>query len=74
MNSLGIRETDDLGKYMGFPLHKGRVSKQEYAFTVDKIRAKLTGWKAGLLSHVGRLILIKAVMKTIPSYYMQGRK
>lgn len=30
---------DDLGLYLGFPIHKGRVSARSFNFVVDKVRA-----------------------------------
>ncbi|XP_022723781.1 uncharacterized protein LOC111280610 [Durio zibethinus] len=39
-NLLGINETLDLGRYLGFPIHKRRVSKNDYAFIVNKVKAK----------------------------------
>ncbi|XP_022740750.1 uncharacterized protein LOC111292571 [Durio zibethinus] len=39
-NLLGINETLDLERYLSFPIHKGRVSKNDYAFIINKVRAK----------------------------------
>lgn len=40
-NALRIRETLNLGKYLGFRMHMKRVTKHDYEFIVDKIRNKL---------------------------------
>lgn len=41
-NILGYRRALDLGKYLGVPLHHGRVSKQNYQFVIDKIKQRLS--------------------------------
>ncbi|KAJ4799769.1 RNA-directed DNA polymerase (reverse transcriptase)-related family protein [Rhynchospora pubera] len=37
---------------------------------LEKIKAKLSGWKSNMLSHAGRLVMIKSVLMTMPVYYM----
>ncbi|KAJ4788160.1 RNA-directed DNA polymerase (reverse transcriptase)-related family protein [Rhynchospora pubera] len=34
------------------------------------MKEKLAGWKSNMLSHAGRLVLIKSVLMTMPVYYM----
>ena len=69
---LGIQATSCLGKYLGFPLrHKG-AGRNQYSFIVERMIAKLSGWKTKFLSCAGRLVLVKSVMEAIPSYVMQG--
>jgi hypothetical protein len=36
----------------------------------DKLFGKFSGWKMHLLSHPGRLVLLKSVFASIPVYYM----
>ena len=68
---LGINETSNLGKYLGFPiLHKGR-RRNDFQFVVERVQAKLAGWKTKCLSPACRLVLIKAAMTAIPEYTMQ---
>ena len=38
---------------------------------LDKVKSKLFGWKANLLSMAGRSVLIQAASSTISSYVMQ---
>ena len=67
---LGFRSTPTLGKYLGFPIkHKG--SPQDFGFIIDQIQSKLAGWKANLLSFVGRTMLTQSETSTIPNYTMQ---
>ena len=69
---LGIRETNNIGKYLGFPLKHRGVPRNPYNFIVERVMNKLAGWKAKYLSFVGRVVLIKSVMSTIPNHVMQG--
>ena len=39
---------------------------------LDKVKSKLVGWKANLLSMVGRVVLIQASSLAIPAYIMQS--
>ena len=57
-STLGFQATNCLGKYIGFPIkHRGR-SNQDFNFILDKVKKKLAGWKANLLSLAGRVVLI----------------
>lgn len=53
-HQLGIIETNNLGKYLGFPLrHKGR-NRNKFQFVIDRVQAKLAGWKTHCLSPAGK--------------------
>ncbi|GKV06468.1 hypothetical protein SLEP1_g18364 [Rubroshorea leprosula] len=65
-------ETLFLGKYLGFPISSRKIKKFDCGFIVDKVRSKLTGWKANMLSLAGRATLVSSVLASIPNYYMQG--
>ena len=68
--TLGFRSTPNIGKYLGFPIkHAG--SPQDFGHILDRIKSKLAGWKANLLSFAGRVVLTKSVTSTIPNYTMQ---
>ena len=74
VNQIGIGETHNLGKYLGFPIiHKGR-RWNEFHFVVERVQTKLAGWKSKCLSLAGRLVLIKAAVSSIPEYNMQCYK
>ena len=68
---LGFASTPELGKYLGIPIKHGSTSSQDYNFILDGMKQKLAGWKANLLSMVGRAVLIQASTTAIPSYVMQ---
>jgi len=41
--------TSNLGKYSGFKLHHGRVTKQDFDEVTDMVVFKLASWKCRLL-------------------------
>ena len=55
---LGFRATPNLGKYLSFPLKHLGSGGQNFGFVLDRVKKKLAGWKANLLSMVGRMVLI----------------
>ena len=71
-NLLGFIPTSNLGKYLGFPLKHPGNRKQDFSFVLDRVKKKLAGWKANLLSMVGRMVLIQSSSSTILAYVMQS--
>ena len=70
-STLGFSSTTNLGKYLGFPLKHSRASRHDFDYVLDRVKKKLAGWKANLLSMAGRMVLIHASSSTIPNYVMQ---
>lgn len=68
---LGFSSTPNLGKYLGFPIRHQRSSSQDFNFVLERVKQKLAGWKANLLSLAGRIVLVQASSSTIPTYIMQ---
>ena len=68
---LGFVSTPNLGKYLGIPIKHPNSSSQDYDFILDRVKGKLAGWKANLLSLAGRAVLVQSSTETIPSYAMQ---
>ena len=50
---LGFQSTPNLGRYLGFPMKHRRASNQDFNFVLEKVKKKLVGWKANLLSMAG---------------------
>ena len=71
---LGFQQTECLGKYLGFPIKHKAGSNQDFNFVLDKVKSKLAGWKANLLSMVGRMVLVQASSSSIPAYVMQSNQ
>ena len=68
---LGFVSTLNLGKYLGIPIKHLGSSSQDYNFVLDRVKQKLAGWKANLLSMAGRNVLIQVSLATISTYVMQ---
>ena len=68
---LGFASTPSLGKYLGIPIKHPGSSSQDFNFILDRVKNKLAGWKANLLSLAGRAVLIQASLAAIPAYVMQ---
>lgn len=69
---LGIQITSDLGVYLGAPMIHQRASAQSYKFVLDRMRKKLSGWKATSLSFAGRITLAQSSLANIPGYVLQS--
>lgn len=58
-------------KYLGILVtQEGGGRDLSHKQLLEKVQEKLVGWKANLLSHAGRLTLIKSVLLSLPVYYM----
>ena len=68
---LGFQSTPNLSKYLGVPIKHLGSSSQDFNFVLERVKQKLAGWKANLLSLAGRSALVKHVSSTIPNYVMQ---
>ncbi|KAK3198663.1 hypothetical protein Dsin_022078 [Dipteronia sinensis] len=56
--------------YLGLPLRGRPCSTLFWAELVQRIGNRLAPWKRMFLNKGGRLVLIKAIMSSIPNYYM----
>lgn len=67
---FGVKCVDKPGIYLGanmdFSLRKGSL----FSKVLDRVGAKLSSWKAPLLSFSSRLVLAKHALLTIPSYLL----
>lgn len=67
---LGMRMIDKHSKYLGVPIAWGRSKKEIVYRIVDRVTKKWSGWKENFLSNAGKEILLKLVIKVIPTYIM----
>lgn len=61
-----------LGKYLSFSLKQPNSNSRDFDFIVERVQAKLVGWKWHLLSFASKVVLAHSVLTTIPSYVMQN--
>ena len=69
-NILGFASTPSLGKYLGLPIKHTGTSSHDFNYILERVKQKLAGWKANMLSLAGRAVLIQASSASIPSYVM----
>lgn len=66
----GIKGMKELGKYLGMPELQKRINKETFGEVIEKVSAKLAGWKRKFLSLAGRITLTKSVLSAIPVHTM----
>ena len=59
-------------RYLGLPLTNHRLKTKDWQPVVEKVEKRLGGWRGRLLFRGGRLILVKAVLSAIPTYFMSA--
>ncbi|KAJ4799714.1 RNA-directed DNA polymerase (reverse transcriptase)-related family protein [Rhynchospora pubera] len=57
-------------RYLGALLTKNNSGRRTGNMLLERLKAKLTGWRSDMLSHAGRLVLIKSVLLSIPLFFM----
>ena len=68
---MGMTSTNNLGRYLGFPLLTQGRPGDAYNFIVERVQNKLASWRTKLLSRDGKLVLVKSVAAPITEYFMQ---
>ena len=66
-----IQFTSNLGNYLGFQIHHGRIKKEDFSSIMERVSSKLASWKWRLLNKPGRVTLANSVLTAIPAYSMQ---
>ena len=67
-NSLRVNLVQQPSKYLGVHLKLRGNRIADFQFLIDKLQAKLQGWKMKLLSQAGRTTLIASVLQSLPLY------
>ena len=55
-------------EYLGVPIFKGKPKVSHLQPIADKIKSKLSNWKASLLSMAGRVQLVRSVIQSMLTY------
>ncbi|XP_042521331.1 uncharacterized protein LOC122094799 [Macadamia integrifolia] len=66
LDELNITTCSFPTKYLGVQIFQSRVKREPLFPVMDKIKAKLAGWKGKLLSMAGRVELVKSVISGMP--------
>lgn len=59
---MGFNAIEDLGKYLELPIFHKKVGFDTFKFVIDKVKHRLSTWKAITLSFLGRVTLAKSVV------------
>ena len=55
-------------KYLGIPIFKTTLKASSWLLLINKIKNRINTWGATWLNPIGKVILIKSVLSTIPIY------
>lgn len=67
---LGVHVVEKLDKYLGMPSVVGKSKSQIFSVIRERIWKRINGWGEKTISRVGKEVLIKAVLQSIPTYIM----
>jgi len=62
---------NNLGKYLGDPIFKGRPKTKTFSELVNKTAGKLQNWKTKYISKARRVALIQANIESMPAHTIQ---
>jgi hypothetical protein len=57
-------------KYLGLPAMIGMDKSECFRHLVDRVIARISGWKKKMMSLAGKEVLIKAIAQAIPVFAM----
>ncbi|XP_078151441.1 uncharacterized protein LOC144546765 [Carex rostrata] len=64
---LSVPQDSACEKYLGAMIG---TNVSSYNFLLEKFSSRLQAWQGRLLSHAGRVVVIKSVLQSLPIYYM----
>lgn len=67
---LGVHNDISESKYLGLPSSVGRSKKRVFGYLKEKVCKRIQSWRAKAISRAGKVVLIKNVAQSIPSYCM----
>ncbi|GAA0170509.1 reverse transcriptase [Lithospermum erythrorhizon] len=60
--------------YLGIPIYKGKKQVILFDALLDRIKKTISSWEHRFLSYGGKIVLIQAVLSSLPLYYLQVLK
>lgn len=70
LQGFGGRTVEFPITYLGLPISTTRLCIVHLQFMLDRIKARLAGWKGRLMSIAGRRVLIRCVLSALPTFSM----
>ena len=56
-------------QYLGLPMKKNKMSRQDWQLVIEKVERRMEGWQATPLSRGGQLVLLRSILVAIPIFY-----
>lgn len=56
--------------YLDLPLEAKSSSKTIWNPVIERLRRKISGWKGQYLSKGGKMVLLKSMLTSVPSYFL----
>ncbi|KAL4391860.1 hypothetical protein AHAS_Ahas03G0287300 [Arachis hypogaea] len=66
----GFKDMPSLEKYLGAMITNGKIKKENFKGAIERLKNKLSGWKANCLIFVGRVTLAQSVISPSLNYCM----
>ena len=60
--------------YLGLPISPTRLRMVHFQFLIDRLKARLAGWKGKLLNIARRRVLVRCVLSALPTFAMTALK
>ncbi|XP_038974801.1 uncharacterized protein LOC120106025 [Phoenix dactylifera] len=67
---LGVGEQGGMMSYLGVPLCGRRLRIRDCVSLVTSVRRRLEGWQSHSLSMMGRIVLVRSVLSSVPIYLL----
>ncbi|XP_044452145.1 uncharacterized protein [Triticum aestivum] len=71
-SSLGCTVASFPQNYLGLPLSTHKLRLLDFHPMIAKVDKRLAGWRGHLLSAAGRAVLVKSVIRALPTYAMSA--
>lgn len=68
LRNFGGQTTSFPLRYHGLPITTSRLRIVHLQFILDRIRARLAGWKGKLMTIAGRQVLVRCVLSPLPTF------